>query len=776
LTQRLSAKLIRSIALLAVVFALAFSGSADAQGQDAITLTARAGFDGICKQAAWIPVWVNVENTGKDLEARVEVSFKVNGETSIYKAEVSLPSSSRKELQFYVHPSGNIRTLTTSLKSGNTTLAATTTTINCTPSENWIVGLVADASSNLGEVGTIQPLSGLVRKTEINLADLPERVEGWEALDVLAISGVDTGALNREQRSALREWLARGGKLLVVGGPKWQAVSAGLDEVLPVQISATQKVGNLSALAYYLRTENPLVGGASLSDGSVREGANVLVEQDGIPLVVERQIGFGKVIYLAADPALQPLSDWDEMDALYGLLLNPRSVPPRWIDGAWDNYSANQALSTLSNFEIPSLIYILCWLGGYIALIGPINYLLLKRIRRNQLAWVSVPALALAFTVIAYVTGGITRGSGPILNRLAVVQAWEGQEQAQVRALVGLYSPNRATYTLQADTLLFTPFDESGSWLESQGDATSQLPEVRVEAGGMKSFMAEGSMTALSITHDLVLQISDKNPKLTGTVTNDSPYTLKNAVIVTQGYYKRLGDLPPGKNVQIDLSVTNGSSGPLSTTSPETLLQIPSYPEDDYSARQLSFLGAITRTGYLYETTDPNWGVYLMGWVDEALFDIELAGKQADALDTTFYVASLTPAVQFTGGLWRLSPGMFSWEGSNPSVSPYGNLAYSSFSGEYSLNFKPAISFHFRTVDSLTLHLNTTNSLNTPRASLWDFVDGEWRELENLTPRNYPVPDPSRFVGPNGEIRLQFNGDPNYEEIVSSYFTLGVRP
>jgi hypothetical protein len=115
-----------------------------------------------------------------------------------------------------------------------------------------------------------------------------------------------------------------------------------------------------------------------LAVGQLREGANVLVEQDGVLLLVEKQIGFGKVFYLAADPNLQPLSGWDGMNKIYDHLLAFKSPKPPWADAAWDSYQANNALATLPELALPSYVYVCCWLG--ILLIGPVNYLVLRRI------------------------------------------------------------------------------------------------------------------------------------------------------------------------------------------------------------------------------------------------------------------------------------------------------------------------------------------------------------------------------------------------------------
>src|SRR5260370_82991 len=86
--------------------------------------------------------------------------------------------------------------------------------------------------------------------------------------------------------------------------------------------------------------------------------------------------------------------------------------------------------------------------GGIIAIcsVGPINYLILRRLKRRELAWVTVPALVVVFSAGAYFTGYQVRGGQASLHRLAVVQVWPNADQAQVDGLVGVFSPRRTAY------------------------------------------------------------------------------------------------------------------------------------------------------------------------------------------------------------------------------------------------------------------------------------------------------------------------------------------
>jgi hypothetical protein len=65
---------------------------------------------------------------------------------------------------------------------------------------------------------------------------------------------------------------------------------------------------------------------------------------------------------------------------------------------------------------------LLLLLFGYIALIGPVNYLILRRLDRREWAWVTMPILIVGFAVGAYAFGSALRGSSVILNEVGIVR------------------------------------------------------------------------------------------------------------------------------------------------------------------------------------------------------------------------------------------------------------------------------------------------------------------------------------------------------------------
>jgi hypothetical protein len=758
-----------------------------AQSGTGLDVTAKLGFDGFCKDNSWLPVHVEVENKGSDLNTTVQVTYKNGGGGNTGTSlDLLLPANSRKEFFLYIYPQGFLRSMHVSLLSGNRVIKKIDLPITCLARENLVFGVLAGDPSTYDVLNEVKPLTGFVRVAQLTTVDLPANPQAWRSLDALIVSDIDTARLTPEQIQALKSWLGAGGRLLIVGGLQWQGTTAGLKDLLPVHVNRTMTVSGLPELQTYVQDSTLAEAETVLAVGELENGAQVLVEQDRIPVLVQRQIGAGTVYYFAADPAVQPLSKWSGMSGLYDHLLSFRVPTPPWDNGgqAFGVYDVNQALATIPELGLPSVFHICGLLVLYVIIIGPLHYFVLRRIKRRELAWITIPGLVVVFTGMAYSSGLLYRGTTPILNRLAVVQAWDGVDQARVYSLVGIYSPVRARYDLEAtDDFMIAPAAGGDTNLQANNDwsalfqgETMVMPDVHIEIGGMKPVAVEGNLPALAIDHDLVITLDETKPMLSGTILNKSNYTIRDAFLVTPGQWTRLGDIAPGASESIDLSLLGASNGPVfyGLSAMDVLnVDYTDLETDADVVRRNAFLQAMMYSQY--PLNRGNWGIYLMGWVDEAMLPIGLQNKRFKTLDTTLYVDMLSPSVKAGAGDWIMPASLFRWESSNPNASPYYVSGVPA--GGYTLRFQPAFPIRFGNVKSLRLFLSSNTLPGEIIASAWNFEERGWTPLQLSSMGYTDIPEAKRYLGPDDEIRIKvINNRSDYTEISASYITLVVEP
>ena len=788
-----------------------------AQGQSGVTITARAGFDGYYEINQWIPVHITLENNGPSLDGRVEVRVpRYGGEETVYAYPVSLPTVSRKEVVLYVYPESYLTSeLDVTLIAGDANGSAVAQTIvhlNSIGNTDRLFGVLAGSPSVFNILAEVDPLSGTASVAQLEPGDLPDRAQAFDALDVLVISDIDTGILAPEQREALSGWVAGGGRLIVAGGPSWQKTVAGLRDLLPLLPESTRALPELTSLQTYATSPYDLTGGAVVATGALAQDAEVLMSQADVPLIVRRRVGFGEVTYITADLALAPLKGWDGAADLYRTLISSPVDRPGWAYGFQDWYSASDAASTLPNLNLPPTSLICGFLGLYIVAVGPLNYIFVRVMKRRELAWFSVPVLVIVFSGVAFFIGSRARGNQPILNRLAIVQVWPGDPSsfdsrsggsgraARANGVVGIFSPNRATYQLSIDRNLLahpvpsdTPLgSDGGDWtFLNQSDRTT-VPDLRMDVAGFTLLAVEGQVPAPALAYNLTLSLSSAGAAVQGSVTNNSGFVLRDAVVLGPGEAQRLGDLEPGdtRPLQLSLQISQRASQPGQVSAYyyggdstiDDILGVTNYYADAESRRRYGMLRAMINpynAGGL-GSGSRGGGIYLAGWTDESPLAATLDETEFGATDTTLYLVSLTPALAVEQGQLTIPPGLFTWSlepGPLSDASPYGTYLNQNF---YSLRFNLAQPIPFSSVESLTLHLTSSGATGPTGliVRLWDFEIDDWAELPNVNWGDTDVPHPARHVGPGSEVRLVVDGtnNPNPIHVETSDITLVVKP
>ena len=127
-----------------------------------LSLSARAGFDGLYKEMDAVPVFVSVRNDGPPIEGEIRIAVdSMSGGPVVYSAPVSLPTGSDKRVALYVHVLPFAGDLAVQLVSGETVVAAVETNpLNMTPPDDLLYGIV---TADPGGLANEQPCAAAQR-------------------------------------------------------------------------------------------------------------------------------------------------------------------------------------------------------------------------------------------------------------------------------------------------------------------------------------------------------------------------------------------------------------------------------------------------------------------------------------------------------------------------------------------------------------------------------------------------------------------------------------
>ncbi len=177
------------------------------------------------------------------------------------------------------------------------------------------------------------------------------------------------------------------------------------------------------------------------------------------PLVVSGPYGTGCVTLTAYDPTSKPFQNPNfAAPALWQTLLTagnglPSSVlshvaarEENHISGYYyggEQQLLSDAVMRAPSLDAPGTEVIGLFLLVYLIALVPVNYLVLKRLDRKEMAWVTIPALVVIFAVGTFGVGYAAKGGAVFLNRAAILETSAGQRQAGVYSELGLFSPHR---------------------------------------------------------------------------------------------------------------------------------------------------------------------------------------------------------------------------------------------------------------------------------------------------------------------------------------------
>lgn len=798
---KISLRLIAAIPLALLIW---LSSPDKSSAQAGLVISVQAGLDGYCKAGTWTPIAVTIENNGGNLEGQLYIKAVENLTEWFFNTNVSIPSVSRKAYTLYAYPpAGRLSDIEVGLIADGKPVHVQEISLNCLSETDFLMGVWAENPSLFNPQTSINTGSSRAVLLVLDETVLPTRPEGLEMLTSLTISNVDAGKLTDSQRDAISTWITRGGKLIIAGGPNWLATTSGFEDILPFEPDGTQTVDQLDALLNLAPSGASLAGPVVITTGSLKEDAVVTAGDAARPLITSRQRGFGTVIFLSADPTLEPLRTWAGINSMYDSLLSPIVDAPPWNRGFQDWMSATNALNTIEGLGMPPFLLVCGFILLYVLTIGPINFIVLRRRQKRETAWISVPILAVSFTALILLVSFSFLGNRPVLNRLSVVQAWPGADRAMVHGLVGVFSPQRETFSIEMNgDFIASPVPQSGfgsdGWNHQifQEENGFRVPDIRVDLGGLQGIVVSGQIPAPAFDASFRMEISDNGaPRLAGTFTNRTEMTFRDVVLLSGALPSTLGDISPGETVSSAGSFAGSRAssagsiqnfGPLTFGSDNTLNDLFGmnymYPSNTVSVetyRRFNLMSAAL--GGPYNTR--GGGVYIVGWTDAAPFETNVSGGTQQTADTTVYIFQIQPEIDYdtsSSAILTLPPGMFSWKIFEPPAGDASPTPYEAYlgNGNFSLQFSPKTPVRYTDVDELTLHLESYGAAGPSNLSvyLWDFRAGSWSGQPTANWGDTKVSAPQRFVGPDGEIRLKVENASQFSvSIEKADFTLTLR-
>jgi len=628
------------------------------------TLQVVAGFDDYSRLGYWTPVQITLSNDGPDFKGVISATTYTSPSrfgTSIssilpwsYQEPITLPHNTQQQINMYVpfyESPSTPRGIIATLSADNGKVIVTQTAVPVTLRQGTLlIGILSDQTA---QGAGLNPLNAVTlpdpnRPIELATLDestLPNMAEPLGNFDVIILDDFTTSTLNAAQLSTLQTWINQGGVLIEVGGPQWQRTLAPLPpQLLPVVIDGTD---TLPAGTQLLPTGSPTIAetGQQPLPGTLQQSIPVstatlpekgdarleafsnldtVLASGNIPLIVQAHQGQGVICYLAFDPATGPLVDWPGAIALWkGVLLRTlgdqslfSGTALTYRNGPGQLFSRGGILQILQPVTLLPVWEFLVLLLGYIILIGPVCFLIVKRLKRPAWNWRIVLSNILIFSLLTYGLAYFQKEAS--INSISIIQLNQGGNFAHVTTFYSALIPDQGKIQVNIPARSLTQpiakelflSDSGASNSDEQAAITVGQNETTVNllhAGGWSLYpiVSEADQKAHG---GLVSHLALRNGTLSGTIANTLDTSLSDVYVLMPNSFAYIGGLPAGQTQQVNVSL---HSTPLNTGTTladqiagDNHLPVPyipyasgSQPQNDFE-RHLAILSALSGEGF----------------------------------------------------------------------------------------------------------------------------------------------------------------------------------
>ncbi|MFD3164353.1 hypothetical protein [Herpetosiphon sp. NSE202] len=717
----------------------------------------------------WMALRVKVSNTGVDRKVEIHVGN--------YNVELDVPGGSQKETLLYGQFDQAFRVPMALYLNGE---KRETATLQLRSTDRPMVATLLE-----------QPLPQLTKVVLVatDSKQLPNSAIGLDMLNGIALNQRSWGELSPEQQQAIKRWVNNGGMLLVEPNLLEDLPA----ELQPAQVAGEQAIATTTLSQVFLQPFNEASLNIALLQPNNQSAASL--KQDQTPIFVKRPVGKGFVIASAFNLDQQEIIAWRGYENML-VSLFPQAQNTGWMGpGSSENMirdtNAPALLNNLPALDLPPLKTLLILLGLYIVLAGPVTYLVLRRLDRMALAWLTIPSLTLVFAVLAYGIGSKQRGTDILVHDVALIYP-DADANATVLGYAGIFSPVRDEYQVTIKNgayprpLLVNPNmgGNNGGVNATRALYSHQPGDIRdltINQWSMEMFAYEQS---ISDAPHVQIEISMQEKKIIGTVRNTSKYTLNEAAFIMLGNAQKFGTIEPGAEKSIELQINNnpsmsGASYLLFQKELDAGYQTPSGPPRDLLAKTQALDIALPNT---YSSVDRN--AVFVAFVDFNQSVIDLPEKRFAATQRSLLVQY--PQLSYSQNVVELNNNWFSYTmeedpnmgmGSACTTSARGSgTSISQKTGIIQLNLPATLSSieaqSLRFLPTIDGGMVAPNKVNY---ELYNWVTGQWDGLSFKNGALDLTTNPSDYLQ-QGSLRMRYTIDPSIDTTAGLWGCFSVGP
>lgn len=517
------------------------------------------------RSRSWVPVRIELNNLDEDYSGNLIIQLKDGNVT--YKTPVELPARSKQLYTVYVYLPDNLDEVEFYLQDGRRKISFQVVTVAQPSIESirYIALLSTERGSHehLAHRDSDEKAEMFRNVIYTSPLYLPKSWVGMQNIDVLIWDGMDNVILTPEQELAVDQWIQMGGTLVLACGERWQMLdSSSLRLYSPVTMTGSTVLPAQQVLTSAgEKNESVVIPSVVAATGDLLDDPKVTVRLKAgeYPFLVERPWGAGKIVWVASTlqtPLFDPL--YQELLMRY-LSTNSLSFTPTSIDNL--DAPITSFLRWLVQAELPSTAFVAMYLGLYIIILVPVNYLVFRSIKRLEWAWFTIPVWALVFAYGAYYIGSFSQHSEIIANQISLIESKPNANFGSSTTFCSVYSPIRKWYSLRFEDPKAFPMLAAENMFRQQNNLASdesltvsfepnanRIDDFLIYHWSQRVFKAQHSVP---VGEGVDLNVHFNENMLEGTITNNTPFTLNAPKLCLKDRVIAFDSMSPGDTVDV---------------------------------------------------------------------------------------------------------------------------------------------------------------------------------------------------------------------------------
>ncbi|UFJ42285.1 hypothetical protein LOK74_07280 [Brevibacillus humidisoli] len=541
--------------ILALVLALSGIAAPPAAAADSIDISVHVPLNGLVKYDQWTRLNVTLTNNGAPFSGSVSIyqdrsRYREEDRDLGIRQEVSLTPGETKQYDFDLSGEMFNQSLVVKVLDGEMEVASYPVA-SASPKDERVVAVVSDDPNafhfllmNKDKSMATNQTSFLVQN--VDPTAIPDQSWVLKNVDMLAIGG-STSTIAEEQIAAIKEWVHRGGVLLLSAGPGQDETVQPFSDLLSVPAGSPGELQDLGELQE-VAGDDPL------------PITSLPVYHQGSPLIVPKQLGAGLLLFANYDVTAEPLASWQHNREWWQHVLTKHGAIERINQhkGLFD-HTGSQLSRIIPGVRTPDAGWLFFIWFLYILVVAPLVYIWLKRIDRREWAWGIIPGLAILLSIGIFTIGRtlvVDENTSYTVSRIEIID----ETAAEVSSTGTFLQISGGTYTVEAKpNFVVNPYgryvdertDVKASIYRQQGQNTritlEQVPYLtirQIAAAGLKEDVGAFS-TALTV----------EGKRLLGTVKNNTSFDIEQLYVDLGMQRIPLGPLEKGEEMRVDKQI-----------------------------------------------------------------------------------------------------------------------------------------------------------------------------------------------------------------------------